>query len=139
MTDSDGDLMTVYDGQGTLIELQNNHSGLNESSPLPIGDPNTPMTKMSEMEPEDLDQSIGEYITHFLTCFRPDLVSGRNYMQYLEERKNGEVYFAVFALRRTMMDEDDAYPAMIVLETYPDIRVVRMTTAPEEMMEPGQG
>ena len=139
MTDSDGDLVTIYDGQGTLIGLQNNQSGLNESSALPIGEPNTPMTKMSEMEPEDLDQSIGEYITHFLTCFRPDLVSGRNYMQYLEERKNGEVYFAVFALRRTMMDEDDAYPAMIVLETYPDIRVVKMTTVPEEMTEPGQG
>ena len=145
LTDSGENLILVYDGNGTLIDLLNNNSGVNDCSFVRVGDPNTPMGKLSELEPEELDRMIGTYMTFFLKSFRPDLVSDRNYTQMLEQWKHGDTYFTVFALRRTGPDaqgelgEKDEYLAMIELQMYPEIRVVRMTTIPDQMKEPGQG
>ena len=36
-------------------------------------------------------------------------------------------------------EKEDPYPAMIELEMYPEIRVVRLTTMPEQMTYPGNG
>ena len=140
MTDSGEDLIMVYDGQGTLQNLLNNKSGVDDSTFVQITDLDTPMEKMTELYPEQLDEIVGEYVSHFLYSFRPDLISGSNYMQFLEQWKHGSDWFAVFALRRTVMDVDkDQYLAMIELQMYPEIRVVRMTTVQDQMTNPGNG
>ena len=140
MTDSGEDLIMVYDGQGTLQNLLNNKSGVDDSTFVQITDLDTPMEKMTELYPEQLDEIVGEYVSHFLYSFRPDLISGSNYMQFLEQWKHGSDWFAVFALRRTVMDvHEDPYLAMIELQMYPEIRVVRMTTVQDQMTNPGNG
>ena len=110
MTDSGGELILVYDGQGTLISLLNNKSGVDDSTIIPLTTLDTPMEKMTELYPDQIDEIVGEYVSHFLYSFRPDLISGSN--QYL---------------------------AMIELQMYPEIRVVRMTTVQDQMKNPGNG
>ena len=140
MTDSGGELILVYDGQGTLISLLNNKSGVDDSTIIPLTALDTPMEKMTELYPDQLDEIVGEYVSHFLYSFRPDLISGSNYVQLLEQWKHGSNWFAVFALRRTVMDvHEDQYLAMIELQMYPEIRVVRMTTVQDQMKNPGNG
>ena len=140
MTDSGGELILVYDGQGTLISLLNNKSGVDDSTIIPLTTLDTPMEKMTELYPDQIDEIVGEYVSHFLYSFRPDLISGSNYMQLLEQWKHGSDWFAVFALRRTVMDvHEDQYLAMIELQMYPEIRVVRMTTVQDQMKNPGNG
>ena len=140
MTDSGEDLILVYDGQGTLIDLLNNKSGVDVSTFIQPGTPDTPMDKLTELYPDQIDEIVGEYVTHFMNSFRPDLISGRNYVQMLEQWKHGPYYFTVFALRRPVMDvEEDEYLAMIELQMYPEIRVVRMTTVTDQMKNPGNG
>ena len=103
------------------------------------------MVRLQTLYPDNLDEIMLEYLNRFLGSFRPDLVSERNYLQLIEERRNGDRYFAVFALRTMVLnepekpEETDRYPAMIVLEMYPEIRVVKMTTVPDEMPNPGNG
>ena len=134
MTDSGGELILVYDGQGTLISLLNNKSGVDDSTIIPLTALDTPMEKMTELYPDQIDEIVGEYVSHFLYSFRPDLISGSNYVQLLEQWKHGSNWFAVFALRRTVMDvHEDQYLAMIELQMYPEIRVVRMTTVQDQM------
>ena len=77
---------------------------MDDSTFVQITDLDTPMEKMTELYPEQLDEIVGEYVSHFLYSFRPDLISGSNYMQFLEQWKHGSDWFAVFALRRTVMD-----------------------------------
>ena len=140
MTDSGGELILVYDGQGTLISLLNNKSGVDDSTFIPLTALDTPMEKMTELYPDQIDEIVGEYVSHFLYSFRPDLISGSNYVQLLEQWKHGSNWFAVFALRRTVMDvHEDQYLAMIELQMYPEIRVVRMTTVQDQMKNPGNG
>ena len=140
MTDSGGELILVYDGQGTLISLLNNKSGVDDSTIIPLTTLDTPMEKMTELYPDQIDEIVGEYVSHFLYSFRPDLISGSNYVQLLEQWKHGSNWFAVFALRRTVMDvHEDQYLAMIELQMYPEIRVVRMTTVQDQMTNPGNG
>ncbi len=140
MTDSGGELILVYDGQGTLISLLNNKSGVDDSTIIPLTALDTPMEKMTELYPDQIDEIVGEYVSHFLYSFRPDLISGSNYVQLLEQWKHGSNWFAVFALRRTVMDvHEDQYLAMIELQMYPEIRVVRMTTVQDQMTNPGNG
>ena len=140
MTDSGGELILVYDGQGTLISLLNNKSGVDDSTIIPLTTLDTPMEKMTELYPDQIDEIVGEYVSHFLYSFRPDLISGSNYVQLLEQWKHGSDWFAVFALRRTVMDvHEDQYLAMIELQMYPEIRVVRMTTVQDQMKNPGNG
>lgn len=140
MTDSGGELILVYDGQGTLISLLNNKSGVDDSTIIPLTTLDTPMEKMTELYPDQIDEIVGEYVSHFLCSFRPDLISGSNYVQLLEQWKHGSNWFAVFALRRTVMDvHEDQYLAMIELQMYPEIRVVRMTTVQDQMKNPGNG
>ena len=140
MTDSGGELILVYDGQGTLISLLNNKSGVDDSTFIPLTTLDTPMEKMTELYPDQIDEIVGEYVSHFLYSFRPDLISGSNYVQLLEQWKHGSNWFAVFALRRTVMDvHEDQYLAMIELQMYPEIRVVRMTTVQDQMKNPGNG
>ena len=140
MTDSGGELILVYDGQGTLISLLNNKSGVDDSTIIPLTTLDTPMEKMTELYPDQIDEIVGEYVSHFLYSFRPDLISGSNYVQLLEQWKHGSNWFAVFALRRTVMDvHEDQYLAMIELQMYPEIRVVRMTTVQDQMKNPGNG
>lgn len=103
------------------------------------------MDTLSELYPDNLHEIVLEYINRFLISFRPDLISERNYVQLIEQWKNGDTYFAVFALRETKFieqgetNDEDKYPAMIELEMYPEIRVVRLTTVPEQMTYPGNG
>lgn len=140
MTDSGGELILVYDGQGTLISLLNNKSGVDDSTIIPLTALDTPMEKMTELYPDQIDEIVGEYVSHFLYSFRPDLISGSNYVQLLEQWKHGSNWFAVFALRRTVMDvHEDQYLAMIELQMYPEIRIVRMTTVQDQMKNPGNG
>ena len=140
MTDSGGELILVYDGQGTLISLLNNKSGVDDSTFIPLTALDTPMEKMTELYPDQIDEIVGEYVSHFLYSFRPDLISGSNYVQLLEQWNHGSNWFAVFALRRTVMDvHEDQYLAMIELQMYPEIRVVRMTTVQDQMKNPGNG
>ena len=140
MTDSGGELILVYDGQGTLISLLNNKSGVDDSTFIQLTTLDTPMEKMTELYPDQIDEIVGEYVSHFLYSFRPDLISGSNYVQLLEQWKHGSNWFAVFALRRTVMDvHEDQYLAMIELQMYPEIRVVRMTTVQDQMKNPGNG
>lgn len=140
MTDSGGELILVYDGQGTLISLLNDKSGVDDSTFIPLTALDTPMEKMTELYPDQIDEIVGEYVSHFLYSFRPDLISGSNYVQLLEQWKHGSNWFAVFALRRTVMDvHEDQYLAMIELQMYPEIRVVRMTTVKDQMKNPGNG
>ena len=140
MTDSGGELILVYDGQGTLINLLNNKSGVDDSTFIQLTTLDTPMEKMTELYPDQIDEIVGEYVSHFLYSFRPDLISGSNYVQLLEQWKHGSNWFAVFALRRTVMDvHEDQYLAMIELQMYPEIRVVRMTTVQDQMKNPGNG
>ena len=140
MTDSGGELILVYDGQGTLISLLSNKSGVDDSTIIPLTALDTPMEKMTELYPDQIDEIVGEYVSHFLYSFRPDLISGSNYVQLLEQWKHGSNWFAVFALRRTVMDvHEDQYLAMIELQMYPEIRVVRMTTVQDQMKNPGNG
>ena len=145
IADQDEGLMLVYDSQGVLIDLLNSRSGVDDSAFIPVGTPGTPMDTLSELYPDDLHEIVLEYINRFLISFRPDLISERNYVQLIEQWKNGDTYFAVFALRETKFieqgetNDEDKYPAMIELEMYPEIRVVRLTTVPEQMTYPGNG
>ena len=145
IADKDEGLMLVYDSQGMLIDLLNSRSGVDDSVFIPVGTPDTPMDTLSELYPDNLHEIVLEYINRFLISFRPDLISERNYVQLIEQRKNGDTYFAVFALRTMILNEpgepekEDPYPAMIELEVYPEIRVVRLTTMPEQMTYPGNG
>ena len=140
ITDRDEDLILVYDDKGMLTDLLNGKSGVDESTFIQIGNQDTPMAKLSEMNPDELDHMIGKYVTLFLRSFRPDLIAGNNYTQLLEQWKHGDTYFAVFALRRPVMNEEkDLYLAMIELELYPEVRVVRMTTKTDQLNDPGQG
>ena len=140
MTDSGEELILVYDSQGTLLNLLNNRSGVDDSTFIQPTVPDTPMEKMTELYPDQIDEIVGEYVSHFLYSFRPDLISGSNYMQLLEQWKHGSDWFAVFALRRTVADgHEDEYLAMIELQMYPEIRVVRMTTMQDQMTNPGNG
>lgn len=140
MTDRGEELVLVYDGQGTLLNLLNNRSGVDDSTFIQPTVLDTPMEKMTELYPDQIDEIVGEYISHFLYSFRPDLISGSNYMQMLEQWKHGSDWFAVFALRRSVVDaHEDEYLAMIELQMYPEIRVVRMTTMQDQMTNPGNG
>ena len=146
IADSGEGVILTYDNQGILIDLLNRKSGVDDDGRIQLWDPeNTPMEKMSENNPDDLDEIIEGYFNRFLCSFRPDLVSERNYMQLIEQWKNEDRYYAVFALRTTVVNtpgelyEEDRYPAMIELEMYPEIRVVRMITDPDQMKNPGNG
>ena len=145
IADRDEGLMLVYDSQGTLIDLLNSRSGVDESIPVPLDSQGTPMSRLSELYPDNLHKIVLEYLNRFLNSFRPDLISERNYIQLVEERKNDDACFAVFALRTTSVNgqgelsAEDMYPAMFELEMYPEIRVVRMTTIPDQMTYPGNG
>ena len=140
ITDSNDELILVYDGEGKLVDLLNNKSGVDDSTFIQPTVLDTPMEKMTELYPDQLDEIVGEYVSHFLYSFRPDLISGSNYVQLLEQWKHGSDWFAVFALRRTVMDvHEDQYLAMIELQMYPEIRVVRMTTVQDQMTNPGNG
>ena len=146
IADSEEGVILTYDNQGILIDLLNRKSGVDDDGRIQLWDPeNTPMEKMNENNPDDLDEIIEGYFNRFLCSFRPDLVSERNYMQLIEQWKNEDRYYAVFALRTTVVNtpgklyEEDRYPAMIELEMYPEIRVVRMITDPDQMKNPGNG
>ena len=140
ITDRDEDLILVYDEKGKLTDLLNGKSGVDESTFIQIGTQHTPMAQLSEMDSDELDNMIGKYVTFFLRSFRPDLIDGSNYTQMLEQWKHGDTYFTVFALRRPDVNEEkDLYLAMIELELYPEVRVVRMTTKTDQLNDPGQG
>ena len=140
ITDSNDELILVYDGEGKLVDLLNNKSGVDDSTFIQPTVLDTQKEKMTELYPDQLDEIVGEYVSHFLYSFRPDLISGSNYVQLLEQWKHGSDWFAVFALRRTVMDvHEDQYLAMIELQMYPEIRVVRMTTVQDQMTNPGNG
>ena len=140
ISDRDDSLLLTYDGQGILTGILNQYSGISESAAIPITERDTPVDKLSELYPEDLDEITYQYLGNFLQSIRPDLLdSDRNYPQFFEERRNGETYFAMYALRRTGMDALDDYLAMIGVEMYPEIRVVQITTVPDQMRNPGNG
>ncbi len=140
ITSSGDELILVYDGEGKLVDLLNNQSGVDDSTFIQPTVLDTPMEKMTKLYPDQIDEIVGEYVSHFLYSFRPDLISGSNYVQLLEQWKHGSDWFAVFALRRTVMDvHEDQYQAMIELQMYPEIRVVRMTTVQDQMTNPGNG
>ena len=145
IADQDEGLMLVYNSQGVLIDLLNSRSGVDDSVFIPVGTPDTPMEELSELYPDNLHEIVLDYIDRFLISFRPDLISERNYVQLIEQWKNDDTYFAVFALRTMILNEpgepekEDPYPAMIELEMYPEIRVVRLTTLPDQMTYPGNG
>ena len=145
IADQDEGLMLVYNSQGVLTDLLNSRSGVDDSVFIPVGTPDTPMEELSELYPDNLHEIVLDYIDRFLISFRPDLISERNYVQLIEQWKNDDTYFAVFALRTMILNEpgepekEDPYPAMIELEMYPEIRVVRLTTLPDQMTYPGNG
>ena len=145
IADQDEGLMLVYNSQGVLTDLLNSRSGVDDSVFIPVGTPDTPMEELSELYPDNLHEIVLEYIDRFLISFRPDLISERNYVQIIKKKKNDDTYFAVFALRTMILNEpgepekEDPYPAMIELEMYPEIRVVRLTTLPDQMTYPGNG
>ncbi len=140
IADGDEGLVLTYDDQGILTGILNQHSGILESAAIPITERDTPVDKLSEVYPDDLDVITYQYLSNFMQSIRPDLLdSDRNYPQFFEERRNGEIYYAMYALRRMGMDAPDDYLAMIVVEMYPEIRVVQMTTDPDQMRDPGNG
>ena len=145
ITDKDEGLMLVFDGNGVLTNLLNGRSNVDDSVPIPLENQDTPMHKLADIYSENLDEGVLKYFNSFLGSFRPDLVSERNYVQLIEQWQKNDTYFAVFALRTMVLNEqgvlekEDLYPAMIELEMYPEIRVVRLTTVPDQMINPGNG
>ena len=145
IADKDEGLMLVFDGNGVLTNLLNGRSNVDDSVPIPLENKDTPMHKLADIYSDNLDESVLKYFNSFLGSFRPDLVSERNYVQLIEQWQKNDTYFAVFALRTMVLNEqgilekEDLYPAMIELEMYPEIRVVRLTTVPDQMINPGNG
>lgn len=145
IADKDEGLMLVFDGNGVLTNLLNGRSNVDDSVPVPLENQDTPMHKLQDIYSDNLDESVLKYFNSFLGSFRPDLVSERNYVQLIEQWQKNDTYFAVFALRTMVLNEqgilekEDLYPAMIELEMYPEIRVVRLTTVPDQMINPGNG
>lgn len=145
IADKDEGLMLVFDGNGVLTNLLNGRSNVDDSVPVPLENQDTPMHKLQDIYSDHLDESVLKYFNSFLGSFRPDLVSERNYVQLIEQWQKNDTYFAVFALRTMVLNEqgilekEDLYPAMIELEMYPEIRVVRLTTVPDQMINPGNG
>jgi beta-lactamase regulating signal transducer with metallopeptidase domain len=145
IADKDEGLMLVFDGNGVLTNLLNGRSNVDDSVPVPLENQDTPMHKLADIYSENLDEGVLKYFNSFLGSFRPDLVSERNYVQLIEQWQKNDTYFAVFALRTMVLNEqgvlekEDLYPAMIELEMYPEIRVVRLTTVPDQMINPGNG
>ena len=145
IADKDEGLMLVFDGNGVLTNLLNGRSNVDDSVPIPLENQDTPMHKLGDIYSENLDEGVLKYFNSFLGSFRPDLVSERNYVQLIEQWQKNDTYFAVFALRTMVLNEqgvlekEDLYPAMIELEMYPEIRVVRLTTVPDQMINPGNG
>lgn len=145
IADKDEGLMLVFDGNGVLTNLLNGRSNVDDSVPIPLENQDTPMHKLQDIYSDNLDESVLKYFNSFLGSFRPDLVSERNYVQLIEQWQKNDTYFAVFALRTMVLNEqgilekEDLYPAMIELEMYPEIRVVRLTTVPDQMINPGNG
>ena len=145
IADKDEGLMLVFDGNGVLTNLLNGRSNVDDSVPIPLENQDTPMHKLADIYSENLDEGVLKYFNSFLGSFRPDLVSERNYVQLIEQWQKNDTYFAVFALRTMVLNEqgvlekEDLYPAMIELEMYPEIRVVRLTTVPDQMINPGNG
>ena len=145
IADKDEGLMLVFDGNGVLTNLLNGRSNVDDSVPVPLENQDTPMHKLEDIYSDHLDESVLKYFNSFLGSFRPDLVSERNYVQLIEQWQKNDTYFAVFALRTMVLNEqgvlekEDLYPAMIELEMYPEIRVVRLTTVPDQMINPGNG
>lgn len=145
IADKDEGLMLVFDGNGVLTNLLNGRSNVDDSVPIPLENQDTPMHKLEDIYSENLDEGVLKYFNSFLGSFRPDLVSERNYVQLIEQWQKNDTYFAVFALRTMVLNEqgilekEDLYPAMIELEMYPEIRVVRLTTVPDQMINPGNG
>ena len=145
IADKDEGLMLVFDGNGVLTNLLNGRSNVDDSVPVPLENQDTPMHKLEDIYSDNLDESVLKYFNSFLGSFRPDLVSERNYVQLIEQWQKNDTYFAVFALRTMVLNEqgvlekEDLYPAMIELEMYPEIRVVRLTTVPDQMINPGNG
>ena len=145
IADKDEGLMLVFDGKGMLTNLLNGRSNVDDSMPVLLDNQDTPMHKLQDIYSDKLDEVVLEYFNGFLGSFRPDLVSERNYVQLIEQWQNNDRYFAVFALRtmvineQGVLDREDLYPAMIELEMYPEIRVVRLTTVPDQMTYPGNG
>ena len=145
IADKDEGLMLVFDGNGVLTNLLNGRSNVDDSVPIPLENQDTPMHKLEDIYSDNLDESVLKYFNSFLGSFRPDLVSERNYVQLIEQWQKNDTYFAVFALRTMVLNEqgvlekEDLYPAMIELEMYPEIRVVRLTTVPDQMINPGNG
>lgn len=145
IADKDEGLMLVFDGNGVLTNLLNGRSNVDDSVPIPLENKDTPMHKLEDVYSDHLDEGVLKYFNSFLGSFRPDLVSERNYVQLIEQWQKNDTYFAVFALRTMVLNEqgvlekEDLYPAMIELEMYPEIRVVRLTTVPDQMINPGNG
>ena len=145
IADKDEGLMLVFDGNGVLTNLLNSRSNVDDSVPVPLENQDTPMHKLEDIYSDHLDEGVLKYFNSFLGSFRPDLVSERNYVQLIEQWQKNDTYFAVFALRTMALNEqgvlekEDLYPAMIELEMYPEIRVVRLTTVPDQMINPGNG
>ena len=145
IADKDEGLMLVFDGNGVLTNLLNGRSNVDDSVPVPLENQDTPMHKLEDIYSDHLDEGVLKYFNSFLGSFRPDLVSERNYVQLIEQWQKNDTYFAVFALRTMVLNEqgvlekEDLYPAMIELEMYPEIRVVRLTTVPDQMINPGNG
>ena len=145
IADKDEGLMLVFDGNGVLTNLLNSRSNVDDSVPIPLENQDTPMHKLGDIYSENLDEGVLKYFNSFLGSFRPDLVSERNYVQLIKQWQKNDTYFAVFALRTMVLNEqgvlekEDLYPAMIELEMYPEIRVVRLTTVPDQMINPGNG
>ena len=145
IADKDEGLMLVFDGNGVLTNLLNGRSNVDDSVPIPLENQDTPMHKLADIYSDHLDEGVLKYFNSFLGSFRPDLVSERNYVQLIEQWQKNDTYFAVFALRTMVLNEqgvlekEDLYPAMIELEMYPEIRVVRLTTVPDQMINPGNG
>ena len=145
IADKDEGLMLVFDGNGVLTNLLNSRSNVDDSVPVPLENQDTPMHKLEDIYSDHLDEGVLKYFNSFLGSFRPDLVSERNYVQLIEQWQKNDTYFAVFALRTMVLNEqgvlekEDLYPAMIELEMYPEIRVVRLTTVPDQMINPGNG
>ena len=139
IADGDECLLLTYDGQGIMTGILNQGSGISESAAVPLTDMDTPLDRLTELYPDDLDEVTYQYFSSFLQSIRPDLVSDRNYTQVFEQRRNGGTYYAMYALRRPGMDAQDDYLAMFGVEMYPEIRVVQMTTEPDQMRDPGNG
>ena len=145
IADKDEGLMLVFDGNGVLTNLLNSRSNVDDSVPVPLENQDTPMHKLEDIYSDHLDEGVLKYFNSFLGSFRPDLVSERNYVQLIKQWQKNDTYFAVFALRTMVLNEqgvlekEDLYPAMIELEMYPEIRVVRLTTVPDQMINPGNG